>query len=330
VDNSRLRAAVHNLTTDLGHDVFAIDTQMSGYPGITSAYLIRGEKPCLVETGTATSAPVVAEALASLGVGPADLGTVVVTHIHLDHAGGVGTLAAQFPAAQVVVHERGARHLVDPDRLMTSARRVFGRVLDDVFGVLLPTDAARVRAIGDDGAVDLGGGRQLAAFHAPGHAQHHLGLVDSASGDLYVGDAAGVYIPETAEMRPSTPPPDFDLDLAIASIGRFRDVGPQRLLFSHFGPVLDVEGSLGRAEEELLLWVELVRETRASALDLDHAVQRVTEKTADRYAAYLESVEVSEKFEHLNATAANIVGINRWLDSVDGPAPDLGDAAASR
>ena len=107
---------------------------------------------------------------------------------------------------------------------MRSARRVFGRVLDDVFGELLPTDAARVRALGERGSVDLGGGRELAAYHTPGHAQHHLGLVDSGSGDLYVGDAAGVYIPETGDLRPSTPPPDFDLDLALSSIGTFASI----------------------------------------------------------------------------------------------------------
>ena len=318
------------MTSDLGHDVFQIDTQMSGYPGITSAYLIRADRPCLVETGTATSAEVVAAALDSLGVGPSELATVVVTHIHLDHAGGVGTLAARFPGAQVVVHERGARHLVDPERLMTSARRVFGRVLDDVFGVLLPTDAGRVTALGEVGVVDLGSGRRLDAFHAPGHAQHHVGLVDSASGDLYVGDAAGVYIPETQDMRPSTPPPDFDLELALASLGRFREIAATRLLFSHFGPVSDVAASLDRAEEELRLWVELVRQTRSSGLDLEHAVARVTEKTSQRYASYLESTEVSEKFEHLNATAANIAGINRWLDSVEGTQSGLADPASTR
>jgi len=321
---------VETVTADLGHEVFAIDTQMSGYRGITSAYLVRGEHPCLVETGTATSADVVTSALGSLGVGPADLATVVVTHIHLDHAGGVGTLAARFPNAEVVVHERGARHLVDPQRLMSSARRVFGRVLDEVFGVLQPTDAARVRALGDSGVIDLGAGRRLEAFHAPGHAQHHIGLVDSATGDLYVGDAAGVYIAETGDLRPSTPPPDFDLDLALDSLRRFRDIAPQRLLFSHFGPVSDVQDSLERAEQELRLWVELVRGTRADALDLDHAVQRVTEKTSERYAAYLASVEVSTKFEHLNATAANIAGINRWLDSTEGTGHALADPATTR
>src|SRR5204863_5167180 len=112
--------------------------RMSGYEGITSAYLIRSERPCLVETGTAKSAAVVAASLAELGIAPADLATIVVTHIHLDHAGGAGTVATMFPQAEVVVHERGARHLVDHDRLMASARRVFGAVLDDVFGLLEP------------------------------------------------------------------------------------------------------------------------------------------------------------------------------------------------
>lgn len=314
----------------LGADVYAIDTRMSGYEGITSAYLLRTARPCLVETGTARSADVVRDGLARLGVGPDDLATIVVTHIHLDHAGGVGTIASMFPFATVVVHEQGAQHLVDPERLMTSARRVFGNVLDDMFGLLEPTDAARVRTLGEVGEIDLGGGRSLAAFYAPGHAKHHVGLVDSATGDMFVGDAAGVYIPETADLRPSTPPPDFDLDMAVGTLHRFVDVDASRLLFSHFGPVLDVRGTLERAEEELRLWVELVRQTRTDALDLDHAVQAVTTKTAERYQAYLSRPEVFEKFEHLNATAANVVGINRWLDRVEGPAAGMADAPKLR
>jgi glyoxylase-like metal-dependent hydrolase (beta-lactamase superfamily II) len=101
-------------TVPLGHEVFQIDTRMAGYDGITAGYLIRGDRPCLVETGTAPSAPVVRDALAGLGIGPGDLATVVVTHIHLDHAGGAGDIAAMFPAARIVVHQRGARHLADP------------------------------------------------------------------------------------------------------------------------------------------------------------------------------------------------------------------------
>src|SRR5215468_7913484 len=125
--------------TPLGHEVFQIDTRMAGYQGITAGYLIRSDRPCLVETGTAPSAPVVKDALASLGVGPDDLATVVVTHIHLDHAGGVGDIAAMFPRADVVVHELGARHLADPSRLMASARMVYGEALESLFGELKPT-----------------------------------------------------------------------------------------------------------------------------------------------------------------------------------------------
>ncbi|WP_434581964.1 MBL fold metallo-hydrolase [Carbonactinospora thermoautotrophica] len=260
------------VTTDLGNGVYAIDTHMHGYSGITAGYAILGDRPCLVETGTARSAPVVRDALAELGVSPHDLATIVVTHIHLDHAGGVGDLAKMFPNAQVVVHEAGARHLVDPEKLMKSARRVFGSLIDDLFGPLLPTEATRVVALGETGSVDLGGGRRLDSYYSPGHAKHHVGLVDSETGDLYVGDAAGIYVPETADVRPATPPPDFDLDVACASLQRFRELRPTRLLFSHFGPVTAVEETLHRSEEELRLWVELVKDARAQQMDLDHAV----------------------------------------------------------
>ena len=377
---------------ELGAEVFLIDTAMSGFDGITAAYLIRGERPCLVETGTATSAPVVRAALGELGVGAEDLATIVVTHIHLDHAGGVGDLAAAFPGARVVVQDSGARHLADPSRLMASARRVFGTQMDELFGELLPTGAERIDAIGAVGTVDLGGGRWLEAHHTPGHARHHLGLVDSVTGDLYVGDAAGLYIPpddadsltgigaggESGAMLPGTPPPDFDLDLAVASLRRMGDLGATRLLFSHYGPITRVGESLERAAEEMRLWVDLVRTERrrqaegagsatdgsvrdgaggldtggvsggggaegpgdargaggaggpggggvsgaavagaGTAFDVDHAVAMVREKTRERYADLLTRPEVAAKFEALSSSAANIVGIARWLDTVD-------------
>src|SRR6202046_856216 len=225
-----------DVITALGHEVYQIDTRMAGYEGITAGYLIRGDRPCLVETGTAPSAPVVRDALAALGVGADDLATVVVTHIHLDHAGGAGDIAAMFPAAQVVVHQLGARHLADPSRLMAGARLVYGDALDRLFGVLAPVPADRIVALEDTGTIDLGGGRHLDSHYSPGHAKHHVGLIDSDNGDLYVGDAAGVYIPETADLRPATPPPDFDMDVALGSMRMFASLRPQRLLFSHYGP----------------------------------------------------------------------------------------------
>jgi glyoxylase-like metal-dependent hydrolase (beta-lactamase superfamily II) len=301
----------------LGDEVHLIDTQMGGYDGITAAYLIRSDRPALVETGAARSADLVVAALADLGVAPDDLATIVVTHIHLDHAGGVGDLAAAFPRAEVVVHERGARHLVAPERLLSSARRVYGDVLDTVFGELLPTPAERIRALGDVGEVDLGGGRRLSTHWSPGHASHHVGLLDSATGDLYVGDAAGIYVPEADLVRPATPPPDFDLPVALSSIEGFRSIGPDRLLFSHFGPVTAVEDTLDRSIEELELWVELARSTRREGLDLDHAVAAVQERTRERYAAVTDDPELRAKHDALNSDAANLSGILRWLDQVE-------------
>jgi glyoxylase-like metal-dependent hydrolase (beta-lactamase superfamily II) len=301
---------------DLGNDVYQIDTQMAGYAGITAGYLIRGDRPCLVETGTAPSAPVVASALAQLGIGPSDLATVVVTHIHLDHAGGTGDIAAMFPAAEIVVHEKGARHLADPSRLMASARMVWGDELDGLFGALAPTPAERIRAVDTTGRVDLGGGRRLDSHYAPGHAKHHIGLVDSVTGDLYVGDAAGIYIQETGDMRPATPPPDFDLATALASLRTFRELRPARLLFSHYGPVSAVEETLERSAEEIRVWVDETRRARGTGLSLDHAVAMVAERTRDRYAVLQDGAdpEIAAKFDRISSAAANVAGIAHWLD----------------
>ena len=302
------------IISDLGDDVYSIDTQMAGHTGITASYLIRGSRPCLVETGTALSAPTVVSALAELGVSANDLATVVVTHIHLDHAGGVGDIAAAFPQAQVVVHERGARHLADPARLVASAMRVFGPDMDRLFGPLIATPAERLTTLSDTGEVDLGDGRRLESFHNPGHASHHVALVDSQTGDLYTGDAAGVFVPDTEEIRPATPPPDFDLDLALSSLHRMHEATPTRLLFSHFGPVTDVDRVFEESEAELHYWVEQVSQAYHAGLDLEHAVAMVHEKDRERHHDFFSDPERVAKFEELSSTQAQVSGIWRWLE----------------
>jgi glyoxylase-like metal-dependent hydrolase (beta-lactamase superfamily II) len=319
VDDADSSLAGADVITDLGHGVFQIDTRMAGYDGITAGYLIRADRPCLVETGTAPSAPIVRDALAALGVGRRDLATVVVTHIHLDHAGGTGDIAAMFPSAEVVVHELGARHLADPSRLMASARMVYGDELDDLFGILAPTPADRIRAVQRTGVVDLGSGRRLESHYSPGHAKHHVGLIDSVSGDLYVGDAAGIYIQETGDMRPATPPPDFDLDVALASLRTFAALQPARLLFSHFGPVTAVEDALARSAEEIRLWVDATRHARAAGMDLDHAAAMVAQRTRARYRVLADDAdpEIVAKYDRISGAQSNVAGIMRWLDGTD-------------
>jgi glyoxylase-like metal-dependent hydrolase (beta-lactamase superfamily II) len=317
-DAARTRAST-DLSTDLGHEVYQIDTRMAGYEGITAGYLIRGDRPCLVETGTAPSAPTVRDALAALGVGPDELATVVVTHIHLDHAGGTGDIAQMFPSAEVVVHELGARHLADPSRLMASARMVYGDELDGLFGTLAPTPAARIRTVERTGVVDLGGGRRLESHYSPGHARHHVGLIDSVSGDLYVGDAAGIYVQETGDMRPATPPPDFDLEVALDSLRMFATLQPTRLLFSHFGPVTAVDEALERSAAEISVWVDETRRARQAGMDLDHAAAMVAERTRQRYRVLAEDADpdLAAKYDRISSTQANVAGIMHWLDKTE-------------
>jgi hypothetical protein len=146
-----------------------------------------------------------------------------------------------------------------------------------------------------------------------------VGLIDSASGDLYVGDAAGVYVQETGDLRPASPPPDFDLSLALDSLRLFAALAPARLLFSHFGPVDDVATTLERSAEELNVWVDETRNARAEGLDLDHAVAMVAERIRPRYASLAPGADprIAAKAERISNTRANVEGILRWLEKTE-------------
>ena len=175
--------------------------------------------------------------------GAEDLAGVVVTHIHLDHAGGVGDVARAFPKATVYVHEKGARHLVDPTRLVDSASRVYGPLLDSLYGRLDPTPADRIHVLADLEEIRVSSNRSLVTVDSPGHAKHHLALHDTLSGVLFAGDAVGVKLPDAGVLRPSTPPPDFDLDQALHSLAAVRRPSPDRI---GPGPLRSAGRSAGR------------------------------------------------------------------------------------
>src|SRR3954449_1359308 len=223
--------------TRIAPGVIQIDTLLGGWHNVTAGYLIEGREPILVETGSQSSVDSLLAALAELNVAPTDLAGIAVTHIHLDHAGGVGNVAQAFPNATVYVHEKGARHLVDPGRLVRSAQLVYGDLLDTLYGRLDPTPADRVHVLEDGEDIVIGGGRVLTTVDSPGHAKHHLALHDSESGILFAGDAVGVRLPDAGVLRPSSPPPDFDLDLAITSLHKFAARNPAGVALAHYGLV---------------------------------------------------------------------------------------------
>ncbi len=300
-------------STVLAPGVVEIDTLLGGWERITAGYLIEGPGPVLVETGSQSSVPVLLASLAELGVQAGDLAGIAVTHIHLDHAGGVGDVARAFPAATVYVHEKGARHLVDPTRLVRSAAMVYGPLLDSLYGRLDPTPTERVRVLYDGDEIDVGGGRRLRAIDSPGHARHHLGLLDSTSGLLFAGDAVGVRLPEGGVLRPATPPPDFDLDLAIASLRRFADHRPAGIALAHYGLVpLDPVDLLGEAEGTLRLWSEEAERAWRAGEDIADALE-------SRFGSSLAVMEPERrlKLETLNGVHSNAAGLRRWLEQRD-------------
>ena len=302
-------------TSHLAPGVVEIDTLLGGWQRVTAGYLIEGPRPVLVETGSQSSIEVLLAALAELGIGERDLAGVVVTHIHLDHAGGVGDVARAFPEAKVYVHEKGARHLVDPSRLVRSAAMVYGPLLDSLFGRLDPTPSERVHVLGHHEEIDLGGGRSLRAVDSPGHAKHHLGLVDSGSGLLFAGDAVGVRLPDGGVLRPATPPPDFDLDAALASLRKFADERPTGIALAHYGLVpVEPQELLGEAEATLRAWAEETERAWRAGTDIAEALEQ-------RFGQDTEGLEPEQRraAETLGGVHSNAAGLHRWFEQQSRP-----------
>ncbi len=253
--------------------ITAIDTFFGGRERYTAAYLLHDVEPAIVETGPTTSFEPVVAGLDSLGIGPKDLAHIVVTHIHLDHAGGVGRIAERYPDATVWVHERGSRHLADPSRLIDSAARIYGtELMASLFGPVEAVAAQRIRAVDGGNVIDLGS-RRLDVLATPGHAKHHMALVDSATGAVFTGDALGIHPPDAGVLRPATPPPDYDLELALASIEAIRErAHGSKVLFSHFGPVEDVDRICDLASRRFRSWTEAVGRGLERTQDLDEIV----------------------------------------------------------
>jgi len=292
--------------------VLEIDTMLGGWERVTAGYLIEGPAPVLIETGSQTSVPVLLAALGQIGVGPAELAGVAVTHIHLDHAGGVGDVARAFPSATVYVHEKGARHLADPSRLIDSAARVYGPLLDSLYGRIDPTPPERLHVLEDGEEIEVGPGRSLVAVDSPGHAKHHVGLHDSLSGVLFAGDAVGVKLPDGGVLRPSTPPPDFDLGQALTSLEKFAARRPSGIALAHYGLLEQPEELLAEAEETLRLWAETAEKAYREGSDIADAL-------ADRFDPLLGDIDAAhkEKLDIMNGVHSNAAGFRRWLEGRD-------------
>ena len=301
---------------EVADGVTAIDTMMGGRERYTAGYLLEAAEPTLIETGPGTSVEPVADALARLGIGPEELAHIVLTHIHLDHAGGAGALSARFPRATVWVHERGAPHLADPARLVVSTARVWGEAeMRELFGPTRAVDAERLRPLRDADVIDLGD-RRLDVLDTPGHASHHVAIVDDRTGAVFTGDALGIHVPDLPVLRPATPPPEFDLERAVASIERIRARARSVLMFAHFGPLRDVNATCDLAIHRLREWTDVVGAAMRETEDPDELAARLEAaalgdvETGAQAELDLEMLE--DRLRLLSSIRMNAAGIARY------------------
>ncbi|GAC1453014.1 MAG: MBL fold metallo-hydrolase [Steroidobacteraceae bacterium] len=255
------------------HGITAVDCEYL-YSGHAAAHLIvDGGRAAFVDVGTNASVPYLLAALAQLGVAREAVDYLLLTHVHLDHAGGAGSLMRELPHAQAVLHPRGAPHMIDPSRLIAGSRAVYGAErFARLYGELVPIPPARVRVVADGERLTLGS-RALTLLHTRGHAEHHYVVVDEAHDSIFSGDTFGISYPALgtpagAFITPSTVPTQFDPEQHLASIDRMLACRPQSIYLMHFSRVTGVPrlGAMLKAQIR-----EFVRFARAHAADADPA-----------------------------------------------------------
>jgi glyoxylase-like metal-dependent hydrolase (beta-lactamase superfamily II) len=222
--------------TEPGDGLRYLDLDFQGVPSvIASAVLEAPGGVALVDPGPTSCLPALRRGLERLGLGIRDVRTLLLTHIHLDHAGASGTLLRENPGITVYVHERGAKHMIDPSKLLDSASRLYGDLMGRLWGHVDPVPAGAVRVLAGGERLEVGG-RTLEVAYTPGHAWHHVSYFDASSGTAFVGDTAGVRIGTSMFVMPPTPPPDIEIDTWRASAARILEWEPRTLFLTHFGP----------------------------------------------------------------------------------------------
>ena len=296
----------------IADDLVVIDVHYNQTPQVIGSYLLLGERPALIETGPTSTLETLLAGVREAGVDPRDLRAVAVTHIHLDHAGGAGTLAQRFPELDVYVHPVGAPHLIDPARLVASAGRLYGDALHRLFGDVAPVPEQQVKVLNDGDRVLLGS-RRLVALDTPGHASHHHAFWDPSSADLFTGDVAGVALSGSRYVRAPTPPPQLDIPAWERSVAKLRALHPQRLLLTHYGPHAWVTDLLAQLEERLHKNLRIVREGLAAGESEDAITRRVRTETL-REIELRDGPGASARYEVIMPVRQSVLGLIRYIE----------------
>lgn len=295
----------------LARDIGFVDIRFQDKPHIIATAIVQGAGGvALVDPGPTSCLPALREELKQSGITFRDVRHIVLTHIHLDHAGATGTLLRERPDIQVFVHERGVRHLVDPSRLLASAGRLYGSRLHELWGDVEPVAESNIRSLTGGERIRIGD-RVLDVEYTPGHASHHVSFFDTQSGVAFVGDTAGIRTGPGQYVLPPTPPPDIDLELWRASIAHIEQRRPAKLFLTHFGSYDDIAQHL----QMLVLHLEETSNRVRALLGAEGTDEERAARFADEMRRHLQQ-HLSDSEETLYYRAApfelNWMGLARY------------------
>jgi len=277
---------IYNITPNL--KLLNLQPPIPGYGKFIGAYLFCGEKNAIIDVGPKAAIPNLLRALAELNLSPDEIDYIVLTHIHIDHAGGAGTAAREISKAKVLAHSRAIPHLVDPAMLWQTSLKTLGE-LAVKYGEIEPVPEHRIIAATDRMKLDLGRGLTLEIYLTPGHATHHLSIFDRASGVLIAGEAAGVCIEGT--VRPPTPPP-FKLEENLSSIDKLISLKPQKLCYIHFGCYDNAGERLKAYRQKLIDWHKTVGAAARDGKSPEEILQLLRKE--DNSLSYLDQLDRDE------------------------------------
>ena len=294
--------------------VETIDLNFLGTEKVIATFLLLGgNSAAIVETGPTSCLEHLQAGLKANGVSPEDVWEVLLTHIHLDHAGASGHLAGLLPNATFYVHELGYPHLADPSKLVTSATRIYGERMDELWGEARPVPEERLVVLGDGEEVGAAGGR-LVAHDTPGHAYHHLAYLEPDSASLFAGDVAGIRLPGQSYVRPPTPPPEIDVEAWVRSIENIRKMAPVTLHPTHFGSYEDVDRHLSELEQRLQDWLLFVEGRSHEGAPREEISEELRTKGDAEMLAEGADPEESERYDLAGNYEMLTAGILRYVE----------------
>jgi len=302
------------------HGISAIDTGFFRPRFDASHLVVEQGRAAFVDVGTNYSVPGLLAALSTEGLTPADVDYVILTHVHLDHAGGAGMLMRELPSAQLIVHPRGARHLIDPTQLIAGATAVYGpEEIQRSYGELIAVPQERVVHAGDGFVIDLAG-RLLLCLDTPGHARHHICIYDERSRSFFTGDTFGLSYREFdteqgAFIIPTSTPVQFEPDAMRASIERMLTYSPEAMFLTHYGRVTDVPRLAENLIEQIQAMVDIANANSSAADRHAQIMAQLAELYVGRAKAHGCSMDVAHMHELLVMDIElNAQGLEVWLD----------------